>query len=189
MYMISNVHHRLLPVPVEEVGRLIDAVAEPGNALWPSPPWPAMVLDRPLGPGASGGHGPIRYACVNHQPGRRAEFVFLPPTPVTGSHALEVIEHPDGTLLQHTLIGQPTGIVGALSWSLVLRALHDAFLEDLMHRAETAVGRPPRESTHRSPYVRLLLGGYDLLATLTRMSRPSPTDAPKAPSGASANES
>ena len=162
--MISNVHQRLLPGPMAEVGRLLDAVAEPGNALWPSPPWPAMVLDRPLGPGASGGHGPIRYVCVNHQPGRRAEFEFRAPTPVRGTHALEIIEHPDGVLLQHTLIGEPVGITGRLAWTVVFRALHDAFLEDLMDRAETALGRPPQEPAQPSPYVRLLRGGHALVS-------------------------
>lgn len=187
--MISNVHQRLLPAKMAEAGRLIDAVAEPGNALWPSPPWPVMVLDRPLGPGADGGHGPIRYRCLNHQPGRRVEFEFRPPTPVRGTHAVELIEHPDGVLLQHTLIAEPVGIAGALAWSVVFRALHDALLEDLMDRAETALGRPPRRPAQWSPYVRLLRGGYELLTTTTRTSTPSPTVAAKAPSGAASSDS
>jgi hypothetical protein len=180
--MISNVHQRLLPGPMADIGRLLDAVAEPGNAVWPSPPWPAMVLDRPLGPGAAGGHGPIRYRCVNHQPGRRAEFEFLPPTPVRGTHALEIIEHPDGVLLQHTLIGEPVGIAGWLAWTVVFRALHDAFLEQLMDRAETALGRSPEEPAQWSPYVRLLRRGHELFSTATRTSRPSPTVVLPAPS-------
>jgi hypothetical protein len=187
--MISNVHQRLLPVPMEQVGRLIDAVAERGNALWPAPPWPAMVLDRPLGVGAAGGHGPIRYACVNYQPGRRAEFEFRLPTPVRGGHVLELIEHPEGTLLQHTLIGEPVGIAGAFAWTVVFRALHDAFMEDLMDRAATALGRPPKGPAQWSPYVRLLRGGYDLLTTVTRASTPSPTVAVKASSGAASSDS
>jgi hypothetical protein len=187
--MISNVHQRLLPAKMAEVGRLVDAVAERGNALWPSPPWPAMVLDRPLGPGANGGHGPIRYRCVSHQPGRRAEFEFRPPTPVRGTHALEIIEHPEGVLLQHTLIAEPVGVAGLLAWTVVFRALHDAFMEDLMDRAETALGRPPKESAQWSPYVRLLRRGYELLATVTRTSTPSPTVAAKAPSGAASSGS
>lgn len=173
--MISNVHQRLLPASMDEVGALLDAVAEPGNALWPAPPWPPLVLDRPLGPGAEGGHGPIRYACVLHQPGRRVEFEFRPPTPMRGGHALELIEHPEGTLLQHTLIGEPIGIAGMVAWTVVFRALHDALLEDLLDRAETALGRPPRRPTQWSPYVRLLRAGYGRLVTATRTSRPSPT--------------
>ena len=187
--MISNVHQRLLPASMDEGGALLDAVAEPGNALWPAPPWPALVLDRALGVGADGGHGPIRYACVSYQPGRRAEFEFRAPTPVRGRHAMELIEHPDGVLLQHTLIAEPIGIVGVLAWSVVFRALHDALLEDLLDRAETALGRPPRKPAQWSPYVRLLRGGYDLLATATRTSRPSPTVAVKAASGAASSDS
>ena len=164
--MISNVHQRLLPGPMAEVGRLLDAIAEPGNALWPSSPWPAIVLDRPLGPGARGGHGPIRYVCRNHQPGRRAEFEFLPPTPVRGTHALELIDHPDGVLLQHTLIGEPAGVAGLLAWTVVFHALHDACLEELLDRAETALGQSPKEPAQRSPYVRALLGGFGLVRSV-----------------------
>ena len=180
--MISNVHQRLLPGTMAEAGRLIDEVAEPGNALWPSPPWPAMVLDRPLAPGADGGHGPIRYRCRHHEPGRRVEFEFRPPTPVRGTHAVELIERPEGVLLQHTLIAQPVGIAGWLAWTFVFRALHDAFMEDLLDRAETALGRPPRRPAQWSGYVRLLRDGYELLTTVTRTSRPSPTVAVAAPS-------
>ncbi|HEY4455067.1 MAG TPA: SRPBCC family protein [Pseudonocardiaceae bacterium] len=183
--MISNVHQRLLPGPMADVGRLIDAVAEPGNALWPSPPWPAIVLDRPLGPGAAGGHGPIRYRCVSHQPGRRAEFEFRPPTPVRGTHAMELIEHPEGVLLQHTLIAEPVGLAGLLAWTVVFRALHDAVLEDLLDRAETALGRPPKRPAQWSPYVRLLRGGYELFSTTTSTSKPSPTVVVPGPSNGS----
>ncbi len=187
--MISNVHQRLLPASMDEVGALLDAVAEPGNALWPAPPWPGLVLDRPLGVGADGGHGPIRYACVSYQPGRRVEFEFRLPTPVRGGHALELIEHPKGVLLQHTVIGEPIGIVGLLAWSVVFRALHDAFMEDLLDRAETALGRPPRRPARWSPYVWFLRGGYDFLATVTRTSRPSPTVAAEAAAGAASSGS
>ena len=187
--MISNVHQRLLLASMDEAGALLDAVAEPGNALWPAPPWPAMVLDRPLGVGADGGHGPIRYGCVGYQPGRRVEFEFRPSTPVRGGHALELIERPQGVLLQHTLIAEPIGVPGWLTWTVVFRALHDAFMEDLLDRAETALGRPPRRPAQWSPYVRLLRGGYAFLATVTRTSSPSPTVAPKAPSGAASSGS
>lgn len=180
--MISNVHQRLLPASIEQVWALIEAVAEPGNALWPAPPWPAMLLDRPLAVGAKGGHGPVRYVCVTLEPGRRVEFEFLPPTPLIGSHAFDLVEHPDGTVLRHTLLGTPRGITGELAWSLVFRWLHDAFMPDLLDRADTAAGRSPEEPAHWSPYVRLLLGGYELLATTTRTSRPSPTVVSPGPS-------
>lgn len=187
--MISNVHQRLLSASMDEVGALLDAVAEPNNALWPAPPWPPIVLDRPLGVGANGGHGPIRYTCVSYQPGRRVEFEFRLPTPVRGGHALELIEHPEGVLLQHTLIGEPIGVAGWLAWTVVFRAMHDVVLEQLMDRAETALGRPSRRPAQWTPHVRLLRGGYDLLTTVTRTSRPSPTEAPKAPSGAASSAS
>jgi hypothetical protein len=69
--MICNVHQRSLAVPVAEAGFLIDGLAGPDDRLWPSDRWPAMRFDRPLGVGARGGHGPVRYAVGAYVPGRR----------------------------------------------------------------------------------------------------------------------
>lgn len=67
--MIRNVHQRELTVEPARLAHLLDRVAEPGNLLWPSPGWPAMRLDRPLGAGAVGGHGAIRYTVQRYEPG------------------------------------------------------------------------------------------------------------------------
>lgn len=59
---VVNVHERRFPVPVEKAGVLMDALATEEDPLWPRKKWPSVRLDRPLGVGASGGHGPIRYS-------------------------------------------------------------------------------------------------------------------------------
>lgn len=153
--MIRNVHERVLSVSPDQVAPLIDRVAEPGNPLWPADHWPPLELDRPLGVGADGGHGPIRYTCTSYQPGRRAEFTFAPGLLIRGTHTLDVLPFQGGTLLRHELTGRFTPW-GRLIWSVGIRWLHDALIEDLLDRAATAVGHPPTRPARWSPWVRLL---------------------------------
>ena len=139
--MIENVHERRLPV---DAGPFVDRILE----LWPDG-WPRMTFDRPLGVGADGGHGPIRYTCTAYEPGRRIEFAFKH---LNGTHVLEA----DGDILRHTLITHPTRPLRWVRWVFVIRWLHDACLEELLDNAETAAGRPPEQPFRRSPFVRLL---------------------------------
>ncbi|TWP50269.1 SRPBCC family protein [Lentzea tibetensis] len=138
--MIRNVHERVLS---GDAGFAIDRIQE----LWP-PAWGRMEFDRPLGVGADGGHGPIRYRCTAIEPGRRVEFAF---TGLTGTHVLEA----DGTTLRHTLLGD-FPLLPRLRWAFVIRWLHDACLEDFLDRAETAAGRPPERPARWSVWVRLV---------------------------------
>ncbi|KWT57766.1 hypothetical protein ADL21_32760 [Streptomyces albus subsp. albus] len=153
---ICNVHERELPVPPATVGALIDGLASAHDPLWPGRDWPPMRLDRPLGEGAAGGHGPVRYTVVAHVPGTWVRFAFRGPRGFDGFHEYTV--HSLGerrSVLRHTLAMRARG-PARLSWPLVFRPLHDAVLEDSLDRAEFActgtVARPARWS----PYVRLL---------------------------------
>ena len=140
---IHNVHERRLPAPVDRVGRLLDGLGATPDPLWPTEHWPAMRFDRPLAPGADGGHGPIRYRVEEHEPGRRVRFRFTGPPGLTGTHEFAVLEAPGGCVLCHTIDGRTSGHMLA-AWPLVLRPLHDALLEDVLDKAEAAVtGRPP----------------------------------------------
>ena len=152
--MIRNVHQREFRATEEQLGALLDQVAEPGGP-WPSR-WPPLVLDRPLGVGADGGHGPIRYQVVDYQPGRRAVFRFQEPTDLDGTHTFEVLPgaRPGTAVLRHELIGRPSGL-GLLSWTLLIRRLHDALLEDLLDRAGRTVGDPPARPARWSVLVRM----------------------------------
>ncbi|HEY2204053.1 MAG TPA: hypothetical protein VGH99_06205 [Pseudonocardia sp.] len=101
-----------------------------------------------------------------YEPGRHVLFRFRRPTPLEGTHDLEVLpgrrpgtalpgRRPGTAVLRHTLVGRPLGLTGLLGWPLVIRWLHDAVIEELLDRAGDAVGDPPARRTRWSPWVRL----------------------------------
>jgi hypothetical protein len=152
---VLNVHERRIPRPAAEVSRLIDTLASDGDALWPRHLWPAMRFDRPLGVGADGGHGPIRYAVGEYRPGHAIRFRFSAPRGFDGNHGFDV--RPDGEdacVLRHTIAMDARG-TGLLLWLLAIRALHDAVLEDALATAEVSLGLAPRVQPW-SAWVKLL---------------------------------
>lgn len=157
--MIRNVHERDLPVASERLAPLLDSVAEPGHTVWPAPAWPALRLDRPLGVGAAGGHGPIRYACTAYIPGREVEFTFDPAVGLVGTHTLAVLDGPapGRCVVRHVLEGRATGLVTSLRWALVIRWLHDALIEDMFDNVARAVGHPPVRPARWSLWVRWVM--------------------------------
>ena len=136
--LIRNVHARDYGTAP---GALLDSILDPARSIWPSPPWPALRLDRGLAVGSRGGHGPIRYAVEAYEPGRRVRFRFDPRLGFDGWHELAT----DGTRLTHVLECRASG-VALMKWLLVIRPLHDALLEDLLDRAAEALGDPPRRA-------------------------------------------
>ena len=139
---IRNVHERRIPADSDRVGWLLDGLGATPDPLWPTEHWPPMRFDRPLAPGAEGGHGPIRYRVEEREPGRRVRFRFTGPPGLAGTHEFAVREAPGGCVLGHTIVGRASGRMLA-AWPLVLRPLHDALLEDALDKAEAAVtGRP-----------------------------------------------
>ncbi|HEX4252246.1 MAG TPA: SRPBCC family protein [Pseudonocardia sp.] len=153
--MVNNVHQREFRATEAQLGDLLDRVAEPNGPLWPRR-WPPMVLRGPLGVGVTGGHGPISYRVAEYEPGRRVVFAFTEPTPLQGTHSLEVRagSRPGTAVLRHDLVGRLVGL-GVLSWPLVIRWLHDAVLKELLDRAGYAVGDPPARPVRWSAWVRV----------------------------------
>ena len=152
---VINVHERRLRSSPEQAARLLDGLSSPGDELWPSRHWPRMRLDKPLGPGATGGHGPIRYSVIAYEPGRKVTFRFLSPRGFVGTHWFEILgQGTSGTILRHTI---DMSLVGAarLSWPMVIRPLHDALVEDALTHAQVALGEPPAPVAW-SPWVRIL---------------------------------
>lgn len=139
--MIRNVHTRDLGVPA---GPFVERMPE----LWP-PAWGRQEFDRPLGVGADGGHGPIRYRCTEFRPGESVSFEFTHLR--SGTHTLSA----SGTVVRHELIGN-FDLVTRLRWALVIRWLHDACLEDLFDNFERAAGREPARPARWSLWVRLV---------------------------------
>ena len=154
--MVNNGHQRQLAAPPQVVGRLIDGLAGTDDRLWPTEQWPAMRFDRPLGVGASGGHGPVRYQVEAYIPGEAIRFRFRAPTGFDGYHEYVVVPLPDsGTLLRHRLVMATAG-PARLSWPLLYRPLHDALIEDSLDKAGRSLGLNVAEPRRWSWRVRLL---------------------------------
>ena len=155
---VFNVHRRDVPAPAGEVGRLIDTLAAPGDRLWPHEQWPAMRFDRPgITPGGRGGHGPIHYRVVSHEPGRSVTFEFLGrPRGLLGHHQFVVQgTGPGSSVLWHLTDLEPRFPM-TLAWRLFWRPLHDALIEDALTKAQVAAGELHAPTPTWSPYVRLL---------------------------------
>ncbi len=154
---MQNVQRRTIAAPPGRMGALLDRIAGPDDPLWPAPPWPPMRFDGPLAPGASGGHGMIRYTVVEHVPGRLLRCRFDPAIGVTGGHELRVDPAPGGTgtVVVHVIDGRLTGAMRVL-WPVAIRWLHEALLQDLLDNAERAGTGTVREPARWSPWVRLL---------------------------------
>src|SRR5574337_541 len=131
----NSVHSRICAAgTVDQVGALIDSLATPDDELWPDQHWPAMKLDRPLGTGAIGGHGPIRYRVVRCEPTRRVRFSFIRPTGFHGYHAFEARPVATGCALRHALVMDTTGLA-VVGWPLIWRPLHDTLIENALDKA------------------------------------------------------
>ncbi|HET9449458.1 MAG TPA: hypothetical protein VFO83_01175, partial [Aggregicoccus sp.] len=135
---VRNVHQRLFAVPPERLAPLLDSLSSRNDRLWPLEQWPRMRFDRPLGVGASGGHGPIRYDVERYEPGRAVVFRFRAPRGFHGTHALFVEDAEGGATLRHVLEMDTRG-PALVSWPLLFRPLHDALIEDALDKAELAL--------------------------------------------------
>lgn len=140
---IANIHRTRLPVSRERAACLLDGLASARDRLWPSNCWPALRLDWPLMVAARGGHGPIRYAVVEYQPGQRVRFAFSAPKGFNGWHEVRLEDVADAEVeLVHELRMHATGLA-RLSWPVVFRPLHDALIEDAFALARQVFGQDP----------------------------------------------
>ncbi|MBW1784236.1 MAG: SRPBCC family protein [Deltaproteobacteria bacterium] len=142
---VLNIHERELEADYEHVAKLIDSLSSEDELLWPIQCWPRMKFDRPLGVGAKGGHGPIRYVVEAYKPGQSIKFRFTRPKGFNGCHQFDVVKsaHQQSVLLRHTIEMELKGSA-LLIWPLVIRPLHDALLEDALSTAQTSLGMTPR---------------------------------------------
>lgn len=152
---VLNVHERSLACAGHRLGELLDRIVDLDEGLWPSATWPPMRLNGPLGVGARGGHGPIRYEVTQYVRGQWVRFQFAAPTGFHGFHEFEV-ESLDNerAIVRNTLAMRLTG-TARLTWPLVFRPLHDALIEDGLDQAERLATGASTDSRW-SPYVHLL---------------------------------
>jgi hypothetical protein len=152
---VVNIHERSFRATPEQAALLLDSLSSRHDVLWPWKHWPRMRLDKPLGTGAKGGHGPIRYSVIAYEPGRKVTFQFLSPRGFVGKHWFEVLSNgTSGATLRHTI---DMSLVGSarLLWPVAIRPLHDALVEDALTNAQVALGEQPTPVSW-SPWVRLL---------------------------------
>lgn len=136
--VVLNQHFRRFHAPPETMGKLLDTLASRSDAIWPQERWPPMRFDGPIGIGATGGHGPIRYSVQEYDPGRSITFLFHKPEGFSGTHRFVVKPSAQGCELRHVIAMQVSG--GArVSWPFLFRPLHDALLEDALDKAEASV--------------------------------------------------
>ncbi|WP_171172169.1 DUF2867 domain-containing protein [Streptomyces sp. I05A-00742] len=144
MHAVHTTHERVVEASAATVGALIERLSADDDPLFPTPAWPPMRFDRPLGPGADGGHGPVR----------RVAFAFTPPS--NGGHELTVRPLPDGRCLVRHTLHQRRNTAERLMWNLVIRPLHDTVVAELLDNLQLAATGAPPEPTRWTPRVRLL---------------------------------
>jgi len=142
---VVNVHQRLMHARPDQLGALIDSLASPDDRLWPRHgQWPRMKFDRPLGIGATGGHGPIRYFVEAYTPGQAIRFRLTGPKGFDGWHGFEVVEATAAhCVLEHRIEMQAKGR-GILTWFLAIRHLHDVCVEEVLSQAQISLGNQPK---------------------------------------------
>ncbi|MET9950794.1 DUF2867 domain-containing protein [Streptomyces sp. NPDC006339] len=147
---VRNVHQRIVEAPAETVGALLDRLSAPDDPLFPTPVWPAMVLDRPLSVGADGGHGPVRYHVAAYEPGRSVRFDTDDDLGV-GFHRLDVEPlGPDRCRISHVLdVTMP--LRAFVLFKLLIEPVHDTMVEEIFDNAErAALGSLPHPPVRRS---------------------------------------
>jgi hypothetical protein len=157
---VVNIHERTFASSPAAVGALLDSLASPDDRLWPKHLWPSMRFDRPLEVGARGGHGPIRYVVTDYEKGRSVTFRFENEG-FDGTHRFDVVAESDGTRLRHTIEMDAKGR-GLVAWSVAIRYMHDACVEDLLDKAEKNLTGHVAMPARHSRFVRALRAGFRL---------------------------
>ncbi len=180
---IRNVHQRRFAAEAATVGALLDRVGSPEDQLWPGERWPKITVPQPITVGDRAGHADIRYVVDEHRPGEALWFRFDPASGLEGRHGLVVELCADGTVsLTHVLEGRAVG-KGRIMWPLMIRAMHDQLLEELLDNAErrlpgTVRPIPVAERPHisgRSRWGRALRSAFVGMNRLGRVPRPVAT--------------
>ncbi|MDG4821243.1 hypothetical protein O7635_05175 [Asanoa sp. WMMD1127] len=147
-------HERVVAAPADRVGALLATLGSADDRMWRTDVAEPMWLDQPIGVGAAGGHGPVRYRVTDYVPGRRVRFDFEPGHGMRGHHAFEIVDRGDGCLVRHRLVVATEGAFTLLRPLLV--ALHDATVEDVFDHVERSLTGSARRVQRTRPLVRRL---------------------------------
>lgn len=133
---VINIHTRLIHQPKHKIAAMLATLATPEDAIIATDRWPRVFLDKGLVAGSLGGHGPIGYVVREYVPGEFVEFSFTKPLGFEGTHKFEMLElQPGMTEMKHIIHMNVRG-TAILQWALVIRWLHDAFIEDAFDKVE-----------------------------------------------------
>ena len=133
---ILNIHTRIIDQPKSEISPLLATLSTPNDVIWPHGKWPPMRFKEGLKVGAKGGHGPIRDSIDQYIPGDLIQFRFSKPSGFDGVHRFEINALDEArTEIKH-VVETKANLKSYLSWSLVIRWLHDAVVEDAFDNLE-----------------------------------------------------
>lgn len=152
---IQNQHRRQVDHSPVAVGLRLDTLSMRDDRLWPHELWPRMLLDRPLGVGAQGGHGPIRYVVEEYDPGRQVVFRFISPKGFHGTHQFRVQGSEEKCEILHSIDMDVSGWA-LITWPILFRPLHDALLEDALDKLQADLAGSEWSRRGWSLYVRIL---------------------------------
>ncbi|MGW5816149.1 DUF2867 domain-containing protein [Streptomyces noursei] len=158
MRTIRDAHARTVHAPAATAGALLDHVGGAPDPPFPAPAWPPLRLDRPLGVGADGGHGTVRYRVVAHEPGRRIRFAFAPGRSGASPGHRELTVRPlgpDRCRVEHVLESR-LPLARRIAWHLAIGCVHATVSEELLDNLERAATERLRTPVHRPPRARLL---------------------------------
>ena len=159
MARIHNIHTREIAAPATVVGEMLDTVGSADDRLWATDIWVAepVVFDRPLGVGAEGGHGSIRYSVVEYEPGRRIVFEFSPGGGLSGTHRFELEAlGPHRSRLTHVLEAETSRWMRPVV--PVLIGWHDAMVETALDGAELGATGSLERRTRIPLWLRIVNG-------------------------------
>jgi len=132
---VINIHKREILQPLTEISKLFNTLASYNDMMLATDKWPRMTLDKGLRVGSKGGHGPIKYLVAEYQPEKSITFQFLLKG-FNGFHRFDLKElATNKSELSHTIDMTTTGWA-TLKWTLTIRWLHDAFIEDAFDKVE-----------------------------------------------------
>ena len=132
---VINIHKRQIHQPKTELAKLLKTLATDNDMMLATDKWSPMKLDSGLQVGSKGGHGPIKYFVTDYQPSNSITFQF-DLKGFDGFHKFELSEtEPYKTQLTH-IIDLTTSGTATLKWTLAIRWLHDAYIEDAFDKVE-----------------------------------------------------
>lgn len=142
---VINIHKRSINQPKRELEKLFATLATDNDRVLANNKWPPMKLNKGLQVGSRGGHGPMQYIVSDYQEGNSITFQF-DMKGFNGFHRLELLELGyDKTEISH-IIDMTTSGLATVRWVLVIRWLHDAFVEDAFDKVENEFLQYPKVS-------------------------------------------